>query len=149
MRTVIVSKPLPLSAPATTALVNESLGRTLCHPRCWYAVIWAFCSSQIRDAMTPWLRAGLRAVHASRTAKKSRWTCARNTFSSKAGSCAWTAATPESLPSTPSLSMLGAHDPGITCRSEEHTSELQSLAYLVCRLLLEKKKKKQQVLTRL
>src|SRR5205823_9533157 len=26
-------------------------------------------------------------------------------------------------------------------RSEEHTSELQSLAYLVCRLLLEKKKK--------
>src|SRR2546425_1832814 len=28
-------------------------------------------------------------------------------------------------------------------RSEEHTSELQSLAYLVCRLLLEKKKKPQ------
>src|SRR3712207_7008782 len=31
---------------------------------------------------------------------------------------------------------LGAH------RSEEHTSELQSRQYLVCRLLLEKKKKK-------
>src|SRR2546425_8474747 len=30
----------------------------------------------------------------------------------------------------------------IAPRSEEHTSELQSLAYLVCRLLLEKKKKK-------
>src|SRR5205823_12849163 len=29
---------------------------------------------------------------------------------------------------------------GLGCRSEEHTSELQSLAYLVCRLLLEKKK---------
>src|SRR2546425_9549119 len=29
---------------------------------------------------------------------------------------------------------------GGTSRSEEHTSELQSLAYLVCRLLLEKKK---------
>src|SRR2546425_7138593 len=29
-------------------------------------------------------------------------------------------------------------------RSEEHTSELQSLAYLVCRLLLEKKKQKQK-----
>src|SRR3989441_8785590 len=28
----------------------------------------------------------------------------------------------------------------IEIRSEEHTSELQSLAYLVCRLLLEKKK---------
>src|SRR3712207_7164981 len=30
-----------------------------------------------------------------------------------------------------------------TSRSEEHTSELQSRQYLVCRLLLEKKKKKQ------
>src|SRR2546425_6313416 len=31
-------------------------------------------------------------------------------------------------------------DFGAELRSEEHTSELQSLAYLVCRLLLEKKK---------
>src|SRR2546425_8161355 len=31
-------------------------------------------------------------------------------------------------------------DEGLEYRSEEHTSELQSLAYLVCRLLLEKKK---------
>src|SRR2546425_4898005 len=31
--------------------------------------------------------------------------------------------------------------PAAWMRSEEHTSELQSLAYLVCRLLLEKKKK--------
>src|SRR2546425_7948982 len=31
-------------------------------------------------------------------------------------------------------------DPPNWFRSEEHTSELQSLAYLVCRLLLEKKK---------
>src|SRR2546425_9512064 len=32
-------------------------------------------------------------------------------------------------------------------RSEEHTSELQSLAYLVCRLLLEKKKKNNNKVT--
>src|SRR2546425_5685763 len=32
----------------------------------------------------------------------------------------------------------------ILARSEEHTSELQSLAYLVCRLLLEKKKQLQK-----
>src|SRR5205823_7990799 len=53
--------------------------------------------------------------------------------------------------------LMAAEDPGdvVACpppfrndrlrkvlRSEEHTSELQSLAYLVCRLLLEKKKKK-------
>src|SRR5258707_3457850 len=30
-------------------------------------------------------------------------------------------------------------------RSEEHTSELQSRQYLVCRLLLEKKKKRQRM----
>src|SRR2546423_9754268 len=34
-----------------------------------------------------------------------------------------------------------ADGPGDGERSEEHTSELQSLAYLVCRLLLEKKKR--------
>src|SRR3989441_6140353 len=33
-------------------------------------------------------------------------------------------------------------------RSEEHTSELQSLAYLVCRLLLEKKKEDLQCVKR-
>src|SRR5438876_4484982 len=33
-------------------------------------------------------------------------------------------------------------DPGDGLRSEEHTSELQSPVHLVCRLLLEKKKKK-------
>src|SRR2546429_6484276 len=31
------------------------------------------------------------------------------------------------------------------CRSEEHTSELQSRLHLVCRLLLEKKKKKKKL----
>src|SRR2546421_44545 len=35
-------------------------------------------------------------------------------------------------------------DGGWNCRSEEHTSELQSRSDLVCRLLLEKKKKKTQ-----
>src|SRR2546425_4853938 len=39
---------------------------------------------------------------------------------------------------------LGLANISLTARSEEHTSELQSLAYLVCRLLLEKKKKEIQ-----
>src|SRR3712207_7806630 len=46
-------------------------------------------------------------------------------------------------PGTPLLRRVGqgeeGHDRGL--RSEEHTSELQSRQYLVCRLLLEKKKK--------
>src|SRR5690242_20797492 len=38
------------------------------------------------------------------------------------------------------------HSSGSTCtRSEEHTSELQSHVNLVCRLLLEKKKKKKNI----
>src|SRR5258705_6067912 len=35
---------------------------------------------------------------------------------------------------------VGDHRPRVMRRSEEHTSELQSLRHLVCRLLLEKKK---------
>src|SRR2546425_3068174 len=42
-------------------------------------------------------------------------------------------------PTPPCASLDGTMCTSI--RSEEHTSELQSLAYLVCRLLLEKKKK--------
>src|SRR3712207_7387832 len=37
------------------------------------------------------------------------------------------------------------HGEGAEQRSEEHTSELQSRQYLVCRLLLEKKKKKNNI----
>src|SRR2546430_5135681 len=43
------------------------------------------------------------------------------------------------------LGQAGAHHP----RSEEHTSELQSQSNLVCRLLLEKKKKSKKVYSRL
>src|SRR2546425_7416331 len=44
-------------------------------------------------------------------------------------------------PAESSLGYLEACSGMPTLRSEEHTSELQSLAYLVCRLLLEKKKR--------
>src|SRR3712207_8059985 len=40
------------------------------------------------------------------------------------------------------------HEHGGRMRSEEHTSELQSRQYLVCRLLLEKKKKTPQLTKR-
>src|SRR5687767_15659609 len=47
--------------------------------------------------------------------------------------------------SMPTVAAVQGHALGaglqLALRSEEHTSELQSLAYLVCRLLLEKKKK--------
>src|SRR2546425_2903177 len=46
---------------------------------------------------------------------------------------------PRALPSL--FEFLLGHSIYAEYRSEEHTSELQSLAYLVCRLLLEKKKK--------
>src|SRR2546430_13192094 len=51
-----------------------------------------------------------------------------------------------SLPSESSIAVSPCHNPsraaaGNASRSEEHTSELQSQSNLVCRLLLEKKKK--------
>src|SRR3712207_8490666 len=52
---------------------------------------------------------------------------------------------PERAPAAPSAREGTTNDsaaPGSSARSEEHTSELQSRQYLVCRLLLEKKKKK-------
>src|SRR5256885_8539616 len=41
---------------------------------------------------------------------------------------------------TAALGLAALARKGIACRSEEHTSELQSPCNLVCRLLLEKKK---------
>src|SRR2546425_4729521 len=59
-------------------------------------------------------------------------------------------AKPIAIGDAPQDALVGLDSSGAMCiratsgavRSEEHTSELQSLAYLVCRLLLEKKKKK-------
>src|SRR5947209_8889167 len=51
------------------------------------------------------------------------------------------------LPSNARPTIVRRHATGNFSRSEEHTSELQSRQYLVCRLLLEKKKKPQQQLS--
>src|SRR3712207_8637232 len=45
------------------------------------------------------------------------------------------------------MSHRSTHKPRPAARSEEHTSELQSRQYLVCRLLLEKKKQTQNNIT--
>src|SRR6266404_9194619 len=49
--------------------------------------------------------------------------------------------TPPSPTQSPQMRTEPTSSTNAHARSEEHTSELQSLAYLVCRLLLEKKKK--------
>src|SRR2546425_8113940 len=59
----------------------------------------------------------------------SLWTPGR-AFTARVRNCGWKSSSEETPPMK------------LDDRSEEHTSELQSLAYLVCRLLLEKKKKK-------
>src|SRR2546425_9072395 len=59
-------------------------------------------------------------------------------FRSVASSAAWRMG----LPVVGTFHTWFRRSPGYWARSEEHTSELQSLAYLVCRLLLEKKKTK-------
>src|SRR5687767_15706160 len=59
----------------------------------------------------------------------------------RAGFCPWPAVStwPRTTSDTSAASTLARANPSWITRSEEHTSELQSLAYLVCRLLLEKK----------
>src|SRR5687767_15483558 len=73
-------------------------------------------------------------------------TCALPIFhsTSASGYCARTAAQSSSCGNSSSaVTRRTCSSPvRLPSRSEEHTSELQSLAYLVCRLLLEKKKKK-------
>src|SRR2546427_1000200 len=59
--------------------------------------------------------------------------CARNVFAGHQHH--FRAAAPQAPRSRPGLASI---------RSEEHTSELQSQSNLVCRLLLEKKKKKRE-----
>src|SRR3712207_7747412 len=54
--------------------------------------------------------------------------------------------TPTAIPATTN-SASGFPDAAIAARSEEHTSELQSRQYLVCRLLLEKKKNTRRVVS--
>src|SRR2546425_8703065 len=69
---------------------------------------------------------------------------------SKTGRASWTSAADPAGSSRTCPTPSGWTSSNINCvggcparrRSEEHTSELQSLAYLVCRLLLEKKKNK-------
>src|SRR2546427_5449079 len=66
----------------------------------------------------------------------------------RSASCRWPSSTapscprsaPARVPACPIASTCTAWWPGSPCRSEEHTSELQSQSNLVCRLLLEKKK---------
>src|SRR5690348_17442588 len=73
------------------------------------------------------------------TAQTDRLTVNENEFFNRAVGAVYTTngAVPGGLAQTP-VAVNRA-----TGRSEEHTSELQSPVHLVCRLLLEKKKKKQ------
>src|SRR5438067_5692902 len=63
--------------------------------------------------------------------------------SSRSMSCSRAAAR-QSTGGTPRCCRSGRDARRCACRSEEHTSELQSRFDLVCRLLLEKKKKKER-----
>src|SRR3712207_8470260 len=77
---------------------------------------------------TTLFRSSLCTVKPTSKARRSGWPMTASTEVSVRGMvCWWVRAPPQRL--------------GSTYRSEEHTSELQSRQYLVCRLLLEKKKK--------
>src|SRR5205814_8391368 len=73
---------------------------------------------------------------------KSRGQCPRLFYEMVAGGaacCAYVAPTAVSRARRPTSGITSSANRSISSRSEEHTSELQSLRHLVCRLLLEKK----------
>src|SRR3712207_8285684 len=72
------------------------------------------------------------------TPPATRW----STASSGTTTRSRTARSSSCAPGRPPCSWTRVRSPTYSARSEEHTSELQSRQYLVCRLLLEKKKKK-------
>src|SRR2546425_8727312 len=92
-------------------------------------------------------RLAMRATAAGALAKCAwRWPIPRRR-TSQASTAAWhtdNASSPRAASNSLHIpgSVAAASSSAAQKRSEEHTSELQSLAYLVCRLLLEKKKKK-------
>src|SRR5437899_4066860 len=63
-------------------------------------------------------------------------------FRLKSGRSLWALAIPPREVSSQEVRTRLKSKQSVENRSEEHTSELQSLRHLVCRLLLEKKKKK-------
>src|SRR3989441_9571271 len=78
------------------------------------------------------------APHEGRMSRR----CARAGVSS-----GWWSMTRSTSPNASSKKLGWASTIATMSRSEEHTSELQSLAYLVCRLLLEKKKNQKTCMT--
>src|SRR2546425_3220826 len=99
------------------------------------------------DRVLPWVRK--REPRGGLTKRKPRWDARGTTSARRALSAESTLLSlePTMQPRAFALLIACAILPQAlaaqgTARSEEHTSELQSLAYLVCRLLLEKKKKR-------
>src|SRR2546425_3787956 len=79
----------------------------------------------------------LTAGASGRIPYQTRWTVPRLS-TARAGTPAY---------ASPGDTLTGRLHRPPSVRSEEHTSELQSLAYLVCRLLLEKKKNLTHLMT--
>src|SRR5437762_8272598 len=97
----------------------------------FFVMLVLFCFFFFNDTATTEIYT--LSLHDALPIWSSKWWISRAAFSSARGAKRNTANT------------IGESRPGL-CRSEEHTSELQSPMYLVCRLLLEKKKKTQNLL---
>src|SRR6516165_7360525 len=81
-------------------------------------------------------------IDKSRFTRLGPWMLLRVTFPSRLAQYTWPAGAGVAAPGKSPHWLAKEAEAGAVGRSEEHTSELQSQSNLVCRLLLEKKKKK-------
>src|SRR5687767_15647339 len=114
----IVDRSTGLHSPASA----QSLRPPTTHQPCWWSKVSVVCLSPVHFR-------GPQARQVSCYALFKGWLLL------SLPSCCLCSKTPFCLTLSKHLGTLTL----VWVRSEEHTSELQSLAYLVCRLLLEKK----------
>src|SRR2546425_6085125 len=140
---------------STTAIPSESASNAVSHCSLACCTIWknralaitiAACVATVESSRMS-SGGNVRSRGFAITSVPTTTPCARNDTAaaeSTATSPRSRVGSPLELRTSSSRSRLSERTtrPESVGRSEEHTSELQSLAYLVCRLLLEKKKKK-------
>src|SRR2546425_13347823 len=134
-------RPLPSARLVSFGGVIGTIGRSDTRPRLG-AALWSALVPPPRRRPPRRSRSGLLGLEdGSSCVRRPATPVERRRLALRRRTCCLR---PRERPRPPRPSPFRGSLPAPHTRSEEHTSELQSLAYLVCRLLLEKKKKREK-----